>query len=662
MSLSAAGTALLWFTLALTLWGVVAEVTGILLRKPAFRESGIRSFFAAAGMLTLGVILLVTALLRADYSIEYVVLQVSQGTSWPFRISALWAGMEGSMLFWSWVTALYLALLLFVTRKERHEEFHAWAYAVIGLALGFFVLITARFSNPFAPYEGMPVSDGRGMNPLLLNVWMHTHPVSLYLGYTGFVVPFGYAIASLLTADVHSRWVRFIRMWVMVPWVFLTIGILFGGRWAYLELGWGGYWAWDPVENASLIPWLTATALLHSIIVQEKRAMLKVWNVFLAALTFVFALTGTYITRSGALTSVHAFAQSELGPWFAGAVWATLIFTTGLILLRKDALQSEHRLHTLFSREGFFLLNNWVFLALALTVAWGTLFPMISEAFTGHKITVGAPFFNRVTPPLFYLMMFLMVASPVISWRRGQWRPFLKALGPPALVALLVAGLAWIRGFRGPGVFSGIFLATWVIATTLYEIFRVARVRMRRKGEGLLLALWRVISHDRRRYGGYIVHMGVAFLALGIVGSYVFQERLELVMKPGDTVTFAEHTVNLAGMEAGRAPDYTFHRALFHVQNSRGRRTLASEYRFYPKWNMNTSEAALWPQLTGDFYVVLNGYVPETREATTILFWNPLVGFVWLGGAVMILGGAFALTRRKKRSIGVGQTREEVAA
>ena len=389
--------------------------------------------------------------------------------------------------------------------------------------------------------------------------------------------------------------------------------------------------------------------------------MLKVWNVFLAALTFVFALTGTYITRSGALTSVHAFAQSELGPWFAGAVWATLIFTTGLLFIRKDALRSEHRLLTLFSREGFFLLNNWVFLALALTVAWGTLFPMVSEAFTGHKITVGAPFFNRVTPPLFYLMMFLMVASPVVSWRRGQWRPFLRALGLPALVAFLVAGFAWIRGFRGPGVFSGIFLATWVIATTLYEVFRVARVRMHRKGEKLVPALWRVIAHDRRRYGGYIVHMGVAFLALGIVGSYVFQERLELVMKPGDTVTFAGHTVNLEKVEAGRAPDYTFHRATYHARNPRATRTLFSEYRFYPKWNMNTSEAAIWPQMAGDFYVVLNGYVPETREATTILFWNPLVGFVWLGGAVMILGGAFALTRRKRRPAGIGQTREVAA-
>jgi len=660
MSLGQAGTVLLWFSFALILWGVIVEVAGILLGKPAFRESGIRAFVSASGTLTLAVILMVSALLRADYSIEYVVLQVSQGTSWPFRISALWAGMEGSMLFWSWVTSLYLALLLFLTRKERHEEFHAWAYAVIGVALGFFVFITARFSNPFAPYQGIPVSDGRGMNPLLLNVWMHTHPVSLYLGYTGFVVPFGYAIASLLTADVHSRWVRFIRMWVMVPWVFLTLGILLGGRWAYLELGWGGYWAWDPVENASLIPWLTATALLHSIIVQEKRGMLKVWNVFLAALTFVFALTGTYITRSGVLTSVHAFAQSELGPWFAGAVWATLIFVTGLILLRKDALQSEHRLVTLFSREGFFLLNNWVFLALALTVAWGTLFPMVSEAFTGHKITVGAPFFNRVTPPLFYLMMFLMVAAPVVSWQRGQWRPFLRALGFPAGVAFLGAGLAWMWGFRGPGVFSGIFLAIWVIATTLYEIVRVVRVRMRRRRENLFLAFGRVIAHDRRRYGGYIVHMGVAFLALGIVGSYVFQERLELVMKPGDTVTFAEHTVSLEKIEPGEAPDYTFHQATFYAQNARARHTLVSEYRFYPKWNMNTSEAAIWSQLSGDFYVVLNGYVPDTREATAILFWNPLVGFVWFGGLVMILGGVFALTRRERRPASI-PIREAVA-
>ncbi len=649
MSMSLWGSALLWFALGLTLWGSLASVIGILKGRAEFRESGIRAFWATTGMLTLASLSMVWALVRADYSLEYVVLQVSRGMDWPFRVSAFWAGMEGSMLFWSWVTSLYLAALLWVTRKERHDEFHAWAYAVVGVALGFYVLMTAKFSNPFAPYPGGPVQDGRGMNPLLLNVWMHTHPVSLYLGYTGFTVPFGYAIASLLTADVHSRWVRFIRMWVLIPWVFLTIGILFGGRWAYLELGWGGYWAWDPVENASLIPWLTATALLHSIIVQEKRGMLKVWNIFLASLTFIFALTGTYITRSGALTSVHAFAQSELGPWFAGAIWATLIFTTGLILLRKDALKSEHRLETLFSREGFFLLNNWVFLALALTVAWGTLFPMISEAFTGHKITVGAPFFNTVTPPLFYLMLFLMTTAPVISWRRGQVGPFLRAVGWPGVAALGVAVGFWVAGYRGPGVFSGIFLSVWVVLTTLYEVYRVARARMRRKGERGLEAFWRVISHDRRRYGGYIVHIGVAFLALGIVGSYVFQERLETIQRPGETLTFAGHTLTLESMQFFHEADYTAWRAAYRVRNPRGaERTLYSEYRFYPKWNMNTSEAALWPQLLGDFYVVINGYDPDLQEATTVVFFNPLVGFVWLGGAVMILGGFFAASRRRR--------------
>lgn len=639
------GTALLWFAFSLILWGIGSQVIGIWTGRTTFRESGIRAYWAAFGVLTLASISLVWALLHADYSLRYVVLQISQGMEWPFRISAFWAGMDGSMLFWSWVTSLYTPLLLWITRKERHDEIHSWAYATIGVALAFFVFITVFLSNPFAPYTGHPVSDGRGMNPLLLNVWMHVHPVSLYLGYTGFTIPFGYAIASLLTADVHARWVRFIRMWILVPWIFLTLGILFGGRWAYLELGWGGYWAWDPVENASLIPWLTATALLHSIIVQEKRGMLKVWNIFLASLTFVFALTGTYITRSGALTSVHAFAQSELGPWFAGAVWATLIFTTGLILIRKQALKSEHRLETLFSREGFFLLNNWVFLALSLTVAWGTLFPMISEAFTGRKITVGAPFFNTVTPPLFYFMLFLMTAAPVISWRRGQIKPFLKAVGAPALGALLVGIAFGIAGFRGPGAFSGIFLASWVVFTTFYEVVRVARVRMRRKHEGWR-AFWAVMSHDRRRYGGYLVHVGVAFLTLGIVGSYVFQERLETVQKIGETLTFADHTVTLRHVTFNQAPDYTTWITTYDVQNPRSQKTLRSEYRFYPKWNMNTSEASIWPQLFGDFYIVTNGYDPDRQEVTTVMFFNPLVGFVWLGGLIIILGGIFALTRR----------------
>jgi len=549
------------------------------------------------------------------------------------------------------VLSLYILALLWETRRERHDPLHSWAYASLALALSFFVFIAAVFSNPFQPAE-MLVTEGRGMNPLLMNVWMHTHPVALYLGYTGLAIPFSYALAALLAERVDNTWVRFIRKWTLIPWVFLTIGIILGGRWAYLELGWGGYWAWDPVENASFMPWLTATAFLHSIIVQEKRGMLKIWNINLAVITFLFALIGTYITRSGALTSVHAFAESELGPWFAGAIWSIAVVSAGLLWMKRDRIQSEHRLETLFSREGFFLINNWVFLALALTVAWGTLFPIVSEAFTGIKVTVGQPFFNSVTPPLFLLLIFLMTVAPVISWRRASTRALVRSLAWPTLLALVTGGALglWMHAPLVP--LLGYTLAFWTVYTTLYEILRVGRARARRKGIPAFRGILELLQTDHRRYGGYIVHLGVALIAIGIVGSSAFRERLEKEYPVGATFTFAGFQVAFQDIQQGMEPDYRYSRATLEVTDPRGKvRILHPEYRFYFKWNMSTAEVELWPHWTGDFYVVLNGYDEDQQMGLFVLFWNPLVGFLWVGGLLVVFGGFYALwpSRRRKR-------------
>ncbi len=646
------GRALLFLAFGTSLYAFIALVLSNLKGDARWKESGIRGLQATVGVLTVASIALVSALIRADYSLQYVALQVSPGMGLTYRIAAFWAGMDGSMLFWSWVLSLYILALLWETRQERHDPLHSWAYASLALSLSFFVFIAAVFSNPFKPAE-MLVSEGRGMNPLLMNVWMHTHPVALYLGYTGLAIPFSYAMAALLAERVDNTWVRFIRKWTLIPWVFLTIGIILGGRWAYLELGWGGYWAWDPVENASFMPWLTATAFLHSIIVQEKRGMLKIWNINLAVITFLFALIGTYITRSGALTSVHAFAESELGPWFAGAIWSIAVVAAGLLYMKRHRIQSEHRLETLFSREGFFLINNWVFLALALTVAWGTLFPIVSEAFTGIKVTVGQPFFNSVTPPLFLLLIFLMTVAPIISWRRASSRALVRSLAWPTVLALLTGGALGI-GMRAPLIpLLGYTLASWTVYTTLYEVFRVGRARARRKGIPLFRGVVELLRTDHRRYGGYIVHVGVALIAIGIVGSSAFRQRLEKEYPVGSTFSFEGFQIAFKDIQQGIEPDYRYSRATLEVTDPLGKsRLLYPEYRFYFKWNMNTAEVALWPHWSGDFYAVLNGYDEDQRMGLFVLFWNPLVGFLWVGGLLVVFGGFYALlpSHRRNRS------------
>ena len=567
------------------------------------------------------------------------------------------------MLFWVLVLAVYT---FFVIQENRRKEsdLNAWAYLTLGTVFLFFLAVTAFLENPLKTLPFTP-PDGRGLNPLLQTPSMLLHPVTLYLGYVGFAIPFAYGMAALMTGNLTSEWVRRIRLWVMIPWIFLTAGIVLGGRWAYVELGWGGYWAWDPVENASFIPWLTATAFLHSIIVQERRDLLRTWNLFLVFLTFALTLYGTYITRSGAISSVHAFAQSELGPYFAGFMGAwTVLFLALLFVRRKKLRGGGNRIESLLSREGLFLLNNFLFIALAAVVWGGTTFPMISQIVAGKEITLGPPFFNHVTVPLFLILILLMGIAQAAGWKRTTAAMFRRRFLVPTLVSLVAMAVLFALGVRRPYPLLGYTFAVFAIVMTFYEVWKVAEGTAKREGISVFRAIPRVLSYDKRRYGGYIVHVGVALIAIGIVGSSAFKLERSFSLSPGETVEFYGYQIRFQQLQPGSNPHMRWTRGILTVHKGEKHiGTLTPEVRFYRNWPDPTLEMDLIPTIQGDLYAVLNSW-RQDGSADFVLYFNPLVGFIWWGALIMVLGALYAISpsRRARPRARRGKERAEVKA
>src|SRR5215208_3628587 len=540
--MATAGSICLAAALAICLYGIGASLYGARTGRREYVDSGRRAVYALAGMTVVAMLILQLAFVRSDFSFELVATHSSTTTPLFYRLTAVWSSQEGSLLLWVLLLALWSSAILFLSRSKLRAV-APYATAVL-LGFGaFFCALLVFLESPFTTLAAPP-AEGVGLNPLLRHPSMMIHPPMLYSGYTLFAVPFAFAVGALVTRRLGAEWIRATRPFTLGAWLMLGFGVMLGARWSYMELGWGGYWAWDPVENASLMPWLTGTAFLHSVMIQEKRGMLKVWNVSLVLATGVLAILGTFLVRSGILESIHAFGASTLGVPFLALIVTMVAGSIALVASRASELRSEHRLDSLLSRESVFLLNNLVLVAMCFVIFWGTFFPLISEAVTGEEASVGPPWFDQYTVPLALLLVLLSGIGPVIAWRRATPSNLRRNLLKPALAGMVALALLAALGLgREPAALLMFGFAAFVLAAVGQELWRGVRARRAMSGDGPAGALVALVRRNRRRYGGYLVHAGITVLFVGIAASSAFQDEREVVLKPGQTASVGAYDV-----------------------------------------------------------------------------------------------------------------------
>lgn len=641
LQIAEVGNLTLVLGMVVSLYVIFAAIFSQLKRRPEFLASAKHGVFVVAGLTTLAVVILEWALLTHQFRFEYVANHVSRNQPAFYTVSALWGGQEGSLLFWVWLLGLFGAAVL-IQQANQRKHLVPWVIAFMAFTQTFFFALLVFISSPFVLLPQTP-ADGVGLNPLLQDPGMFIHPVTQYLGYVGFTVPFAFALAALVTGDLSYDWIRTTRRWALFAWLFLSLGLLFGMRWAYVELGWGGYWGWDPVENAALIPWLTGTAYLHSVMIQEKRGMLKVWNLVLIMLTFLLCILGTFITRSGVIQSVHAFGVSSMGPLFLAYIAAVLVVFAYLMYLRMDKLKEENRLDSFVSREATFLLNNLILLGAAVATLWGTIFPMLSEIFVGKQITVAAPFFNQINGPIFLALIVLMGVCTLIGWRRASPAHLKRNFMPPLLVAAVTTVLFVALGVRNPYGLVAFAAATFVLGTVLLEFYRGIRARMRMYRENAVVAPVQLVNKNRRRYGGYIVHIGVILAVIGIVGSTFFQTELQKNVMPGEAVTLGQYTLQFEKLKMTQENNAQVIAADLGVfENGAQVDTLRPLKAYYPAADQMTTEVAVRTTLREDLYVILAGW-NDDGSATLKIIINPLVVWLWIGFIVFIVGTLIAM-------------------
>jgi cytochrome c-type biogenesis protein CcmF len=650
------GEVALWVAFILALWGAVLAFAGGRRGRGAWVLSAERSVYAVFGLLIVSSGAIIAAFVRNEYGYKYVAGYSNRELSLFYKITGLWAGQTGSLVFWALLLALFAAIVVFQNRR-RNREFMPYVSGTLLVVLSFFIGVVLFASNPFQLMDFTP-ADGRGLNPQLQNYWMTIHPPTLYLGFTAFTVPFAFAVAALLSGRLDTRWITTTRRWTLVAWFFLTNGIIFGMMWAYVELGWGGYWFWDPVENASLLPWLTGTAYLHSVMIQEKRGMLKLWNVLLILATFLLSIFATFLTRSGLIESVHSFAQNLTISWiFLGFLSFLVIASAALVWWRRGAFEPDNRLESAVSREGAFLLNNLVFIAAMLTVLWGTMFPLISEGLTGDKITVGPPFFNRVNIPLGLLLLGLLGIGPVIAWRKATGRNLVRNFATPVGVALAVGAVLWLTGVRHTYALLTFVLGSFTMTTIVVEFWKGTRARARIEGEGLALAFVHLMERNRRRHGGYVVHAGFVVMFMGFAGAAYDVEK-QVSLRPGEQMKIASpfghtYTLTYQAMSAYPATNMTKVIASMDVRkNGRPAGVLTAEKRSYRQREEVASEVGIRRAWNEDLYLILagiediNGVVQGTNPRPIVTFRvlvQPLVPWIWMGGLIMAIGTLVAL-------------------
>ncbi len=637
----------LLLALVASIYSAIAFVFGVRGRHPQLIDSAKNSLFAVCGLVSISVAILLYALVTHDFQIEYVASYTSRDLSLTYLLSALWAGNDGSLLFWAWILSLSAAVVV-LQRRDIGKRLVPYAASIIMVTQAFFLGLLLSVSNPFHKLAFVP-AEGMGLNPLLENPGMFIHPPTLLIGYVGFTIPFAFAMAALLTRRLGDEWIITIRRWTLVAWLFLGIGNLIGGWWAYVELGWGGYWGWDPVESASFMPWLVATAFLHSIMMQRRRGMLKVWNMVLIILTFSLAIFGTFLTRSGILSSVHTFAETSLGPFFLAFIGIILFGSLGLLYYRSEELKSEVEMESLVSRESTFLLNNLLLVGAAFAIFVGTVFPLISEAVRGVKISVGPPFFNQVTIPIFLVVILLTGICALIGWRRASVKNLIRNFLWPLAAALILGIVLFILGIREAYALIAFPLFSFVLFIIFYEWFRGTRARHRMRAENYLKAFWNLIRANRPRYGGYIVHIGIIILAIGVAGSSLYSIDKEVSLTPGESMTINEYTLTYENMDSYETQSKTVVTSTLSVYNE-GKLIgeLTPEKYFHRSYEQAVTEVAIRSTLIEDLYVILIGWDEDGTTAFKVLV-NPLVSWIWIGGMVIVLGGLIAFWPERQK-------------
>jgi cytochrome c-type biogenesis protein CcmF len=635
--------------LAVALYGSAAAAAGARTGRGALVQSAQHAALAVFALVTGCLLLLVYAFLTFDFSVRYVATNTNLGTPFYYRITAVWGALEGSIVLWAWMLSLY-TLLVVLRHRRNARELYPWVLTVMMSVSAFFLLVMTVPAPVFERLTPIP-ANGRGLNPLLEDSGMITHPIALYLGFTGLTVPFAFAMAALITGRVGDFWITTTRRWTIIAWYFLSLGLLIGGWWSYHVLGWGGYWAWDPVENAAFMPWLTGTALLHSVMIQERRRMMRLWNLALVILTFSLTLFGTFLTRSGVIASVHAFTQGTIGVFFLS--FLALVVLTALVLLawRWEALAAEGELDSVLSRESAFLLNNVLLIAATFTVFFGTVFPLVSEAVRGVKVSVGAPFFNQVNVPLFLSLIFLMGVGPLIAWRRASVDNLKRNFLWPVIVGLAAAAVLSLLGVASALAVAALALTGFVAATIAVDIVRATRARLR-LGESIARAGGGLLLRHNRRYGGFIVHLGILVITLGITGSHAWSVQTETTLKRGEHTDLGGYRVHFDGLSASEESNHMKVTGTFSVTNGRRRSTvLLPAKKFYPQEQSPIAYVDYRLGLLEDVYLVLGDFARDGSQATVKVQINRLVSWIWIGGGILTLGAALSIMPERRRPV-----------
>jgi|CXWL01.1.fsa_nt_gi cytochrome c-type biogenesis protein CcmF len=658
------GYGVLLVSLIVAIYSGVSAVYGATAphKSAALVESARRAMLLTFPLISIAAATLIYLLVNDHYEVAFVYEVTSRSMPTYLKVTAWWGGQAGSLVFWSWLLAVFTSAVT-LRKWDRDIEFLPWVILVSAITLTFFLGMTVFFENPFTrfwlvngnvePSMFAPANatvftpqDGQGLNPLLRHPGMVIHPPMLYLGFVSYVIPYAFAMAALITGRTDDRWIRITRRWSLWAWLFLSFGLVLGGRWAYDVLGWGGYWGWDPVEIAAFMPWLTGTAFLHSVMIQEKRGLLKQWNMILIILTYALVIFGTFLTRSGVLSSVHAFANSPIGPFFMGFVSLTFIVSVALVIWRWPQLQAETEMKSMLSREALFLLNNLLFMSILVVCFWGVIFPLISELFTGQKVTVGPPFYERATSPLFSALLFLMAVAPLSAWGHSTVQTLGKAIWKSAIAAVVVTVTLFFTYTQNIGALIGFFLIVLIVLVTLHEFWRGARARQKTQGENFFTALARLMGRNRRRYGGYIIHISMALMAIGILGIEIFQQETQGTLAAGEKLEIAGYTVEYRELASwdnqGEGVNYT--RAVVDVYEDGiylGQLTPRIDYYYDSQQNMTIPGNR--STLRDDLYILLVDWQPVSSIGATFkIYVNPLVNWLWIGSLLFLLGVIFA--------------------
>ena len=691
------GQAAIWLSVVSAIWGIVALSIGLRRRKPDYLQSGRKAVIATFLLISVATGTLIFGFVTDDFSMRYVEEVSSAAQPLLYKITALWGRMSGSLLFWLWVLTFCGAIVVWQNRKAKDTLADYSLIPIVIVEFFFIVLVTGLVQGIYNPLErfpnGLVAPDGQGMNPLLQTPSMAFHPPTLYVGWISLTVPFAFAVGSLASGRVSSEWILRSRRWTLFSWIVLTIGITLGGHWAYQELGWGGYWAWDPVENVSFLPWLLATAFLHSVMIQEKRSMLKIWNILLITLAFQFTLLGTYITRSGIIDSVHAFTQSDISWYFLGFILVSTAGVIGLVVYRWQRLKSANRLESLLSRESAFVLNNWLLVGLTLIILWGTLWPIVSEAIQDKKAAVPEAFFNQVVVIPGLLLLFLTGAGPIISWKKITPNNFRRMFMSPIFIGLIAAAVSWsFLAFRahaavvqvssdtqvGIATTTNIFADIWnfltfgeksipiysllcvfasvfVLVAIFNEFYRGARLRAKRQTTTFLKGLWLLIQRNKRRYGGYIIHIGIVIVYIGIMGSKGYFQLESKSLQLGDSMTVGDYRFTLLDTYQEKHGNYDRLGLIFDVEKDEKHVTTMKPARHYyyttGQGDTDTIESAIHSIGMSDLYIALGDIPQNIRNDGFVnvqIYHNPLIKLVWIGIAAMVIGGLFAIAEKQE--------------